>query len=440
MSTPASLATAPAAVALPPVRRERTLARSALLLTGAMGIAGLLTYAFLVLAARTLGPSPFGEIGALWGGLYIASIVLFRPLEQTTSRAIADRRSRGEEGWAVMRSTVLMGLAIAGLVLVAGAASWSRISDGLFHGDNVMTALLVAGVVFYGASFLVRGLVGGVMWFDGYGVNVLADATSRLLIGLPLLVLASKDLAALAVVCAGLGGALAPLALGRRRLRRALDGTSGESFHIGRAVAFAGPASTIAAADQLLISGGPLLIIAGGGHGAGKAAGVAFAVTMLVRAPVYIFQGVAAALLPNFTQVQAGDRSRQLWQATIAAARIVAAAGLVTVAAVAVAGPTVSRIFYGSSFATTRSVLVWLAAGVAFYLVAATLSQSLLALDAAPAAAVSWLTSAAVFVIGYVALPGTHLSRLSVGFAVATFVLLALLLATLYRRIGRGGP
>ena len=38
-----------------------------------------------------------------------------------------------------------------------------------------------------------------------------------------------------------------------------------------------------------------------GGERASKAAGVVFAATMLVRAPAYLFQGVAAALLPNFT-------------------------------------------------------------------------------------------------------------------------------------------
>lgn len=437
MSVPAA-AVHPRPLAVHAPRRERTLARSALLLTGAMGVSGILTYAFLVVTARALGPSTFGEVGALWGGMYIVSIVLFRPLEQTMSRAIADRRTRGEEGRTVLRSVGLVALGIAAVVLVTAAAAWNHISRGLFRGDSVMTALLVAGVVFYGCSYLVRGVVGGVMWFDGYGINVLAEGVARLLIAGLLVFAASKQVASVAVIGAGLGGALAPLLFGSRRISRALAGHRGERFHVGKALAFAAPASTVAAADQLLVSGGPLLIMVAGGPGAGKAAGIAFAATMLVRAPVYVFQGVAAALLPNFTNLQSGDRSRELWQATLKVTRLVALAGAGIVVVVAVAGPFASRLFYGNGFQTTRTVLVWLALGVCFYLVDATLSQSLFALDAGVDAAVAWSAAAAIFVASYVLLPGSQLFRLAVAFAGATCALLVLLAAALWRRVGSG--
>ena len=51
-------------------------------------------------------------------------------------------------------------------------------------------------------------------------------------------------------------------------------------------------------------------MIVGGGAGSTKAAGLAFAATMLVRAPVYVFQGVAAALLPNLRDLNAADGFR----------------------------------------------------------------------------------------------------------------------------------
>ena len=46
------------------------------------------------------------------------------------------------------------------------------------------------------------------------------------------------------------------------------------------------------------------------GHGTARQAGIVFAATMLVRAPVYVFQGVAASLLPNFTLLGSGDRAQ----------------------------------------------------------------------------------------------------------------------------------
>ena len=61
----------------------------------------------------------------------------------------------------------------------------------------------------------------------------------------------------------------------------------------------------MAGADQLFVNGGPLLVVVAGGPGATRAAGIVFAATMLVRAPVYVFQGLAAALLPNLTHLQA---------------------------------------------------------------------------------------------------------------------------------------
>ena len=49
---------------------------------------GVLAYLFNVLAARSLGPEGYGAIGALWGGMFLLAVLLFRPLEQTVSRAV----------------------------------------------------------------------------------------------------------------------------------------------------------------------------------------------------------------------------------------------------------------------------------------------------------------------------------------------------------------
>jgi len=65
---------------------------------------GVLAYAFNVLAARALGPAGYGAIGALWGGMFLLAVLLFRPIEQTISRATADHIARGEDGRPVLKA------------------------------------------------------------------------------------------------------------------------------------------------------------------------------------------------------------------------------------------------------------------------------------------------------------------------------------------------
>lgn len=402
------------------------------LLSGAMIVSGILTYAFLVLAARALGPASYGRIGALWAAMFITAIVLFRPLEQTASRAIADRRARQEEVRSVVTSVVLLASVLLVATLAVAAAVWRPLTAHLFGGDASLTALLVAGVAFYGLSYVVRGLVGGVLWFNGYGINLLADGLGRLVLALPLLVVASRTSAGVAIAGAGLAGALVPLAVGRRRLSPLLGRGVGERFHTGRAMRFAAPAAFIAAADQILVNGAPLLVLASGGPGATKAAGLAFAATMLVRAPVYVFQGVAAALLPNLTRVNATDGFGRLRSEVTRTAKLLLAVSMVVVATCALGGPLGMRILYGNEYVVGRSIFVWLGIGVALYLVAATLSQALLAVDAGRKAAIAWLAAAVALVAAYAALPGTEVSRVAVSFAVGAFVLLCGLARLIY--------
>ena len=86
----------------------------------------------------------------------------------------------------------------------------------------------------------------------------------------------------------------------------------GQPFHVGAAIAFAWPAAVIAIADQVLVNGGPLLVMLGGGENVGKVAGLVFAATMLVRIPVFVFQGLATSLLPNLTRLHVAVGARAL--------------------------------------------------------------------------------------------------------------------------------
>ena len=437
MSAQTAIAEAPLAEA--PLRRTRRTVQfnSALLVSGAMAASGVLTYAFQILAARRLDAGQFGRIAVLWGGVFLLAIVLFRPLEQTLSRAIAHRLANGEEIRSVLRSVALVAIVVFCLIVAASLGTWSVVTNRLFEGDGYMTAMLLAGTCFYGLQYIVRGLLGGVRWFQGYSAVLLADAAGRIAVALPLLAVASPHLAASAVAAAGLLGALAPFVWARRWLPALRTDGAGEPFDSRSGLRFAGPAAVVAASDQLLINGGPLLVVLLGTGGT-KAAGVVFAATMLVRAPVYVFTGVAASLLPNFTLLAEASRA-ELARVFGRTLRILSVAGVVIVVGVAAVGPTAMDILYGGSFEATRLDLVLLAASVSLYLASATLLQALLAFDTAAAGAWAWLTSAGVLVGAYLLASGAELQRVSISLVAATAAN-ALLHGGLLARLLRSRP
>ncbi len=396
---------------------------------------GVLAYAFNAIAARTLGPADYGPIAILWALVFLMSVVLFRPLEQTLARGIADRLARGEDTRCVIRAAGRLGIGVTVVATLGILAAWSPLTNGLFGGRDALTAALALGVIGYCASFAMRGLLSGVRWLAGYGLLLLADGVARFVLVLPLVFFASPTLAAVAIAVAAFAGVLAPLAgRGRPRLRPALTDGSGDSpFELRHALRFAAPVGVVAAADQILVSGGALLVAFEGGEEAAVAAGTVFAATMLVRAPVFLFQGFAAALLPNLTRLQALGDAARFRLAILRAVGVLSAFAVALTAGMLIAGPESMRLLYGPSFDVARSDLAILAAGVGAYLAAATFSQASLARDLARQAAWMWSLASAAFVAVFLLLPGVPMHRVSVAFCASALLAATGLLALLGR-------
>ena len=371
---------------------------------------GVLAYAFNVLAARSLGPSGYGAIGALWGGMFLLAVLLFRPLEQTVSRAVADQLARGADARPAVRSAARLTAVVTVLASIACLAAWQPLTDGLFGGRPALTVALIVGLAGYGASYFVRGLVGGVRWYGGYGLVLLADGAVRVVIALPLLFFASPTLAAIAIAA-----------------------EERSDYELGGAVRFALPAAVIAGCEQVLVSGGPLLVLIAGGAGAPAAAGVLFAATLMVRAPVFLFQGVAASLLPNLTTFRARGDEASLHRATALTALAMAGlAGALAVGAL-VAGPAAMTLLYGDEFTATRVDLALLAVGIGGFLAACTFCQALLARAQGGRAAATWVVAATTFVTLQLTLSGSAFHRVSLAFAAASGIVALGLMAHVWR-------
>ena len=154
------IAVAPA-VAAERRRQPRTF-DGALLLSGATVASGVLAYAYHVLAARILGPEAYGLVAVLWAALFLLVVVLFRPLEQTTSRAFADRLARGQEIRSVLRAMLRIYLVLAAGIAVVGALGWDVVREQLFLGDSFYVAALLLGLAAYGVAYVMRGVCAGV--------------------------------------------------------------------------------------------------------------------------------------------------------------------------------------------------------------------------------------------------------------------------------------
>jgi len=394
---------------------------------------GVLAYAFNVLAARTLGPAAYGAIGALWGGMFLLAVLLFRPIEQTLSRAIADHVARGEDARPAVRAAAWLTAVVTTATVAGLLLAWVPITDRLFGGEPVLTVALVAGLAGYALSYFARGLVGGVQWFGGYGLVLLADGGIRFVLALPLLIVASQTVAAVAIAAAAAGGALAPLVSRRRGVLRRLAGGTRGTFALRSTVRFAMPAAVIAGCEQVLVSGGPLLVLIAGGEGAAAAAGVLFAATLLVRAPVFLLQGVQAKLLPSLTTFRARGDEASLHRATVKIALILAGIAAALAAGALVAGPFAMTVLYGDEFTAGRVDLALLCVGIGGFMAAGVFCQAALARAQAWQAARAWAAGAGAFVALELVLSGTPFHRVSVAFAAGSTIAGLLLMQTLLK-------
>ena len=401
-------------------RRRQAGLTGSLVLSLAMVSSGALAWIFHVLVARSLGPEQYGRIAVLWAAMFLSAVVLFRPLEQALTRGVSERFARGEDASGFAHAVARLYLCIAVAVAVVVALAWRPLTERLFLGSGLLTVLLAIGVVGYGCAYVVRGLASGSLWFHGYGLGLVADGVARLALALPLLVIASTGVAGAVVAVTALAGAVVPLVVGRRRLGPLLRRTAGAPVRVRGVLAFAAPASAITAADQVLVNGAPILVILAGGADAGSAAAIVFAATMLVRVPVYLFQGVATSLLPGLTGHHARGDSVAFRRTLLRVTGTIALLVPLFVAAAAAAGPSLLTLAFGSEFAAGRLELALLAAGVGFYLLLATASQGLLAVARVGPAAVAWWVAVGGYVSVYLAVEGEQVLRVAVGFAAGT--------------------
>jgi O-antigen/teichoic acid export membrane protein len=435
---------------------SRSYGRGAAILSAGIGVTGLITYAYFALASHSLPKDDYGSISLLWSAVFIVVSVLYRPVEQLLSRTIADRAARGQSGSGHLRVAVTIQLGLALLFAVVALAFRPKIEDDLFDGSAALYWILVVAVLAYAASYFARGYLAGNRWFGLYGGLVFIESVARCMFALAVAVGIADgvDVTAMGIAAAPvLSLAVVPWALGRRIRSDAGDapdthvaadtaadagaeGAAEPEFTLAHGAGFAIAVLVIMLCEQAIYNTGPLLIKATESPAAEASAlaGFAFNVLLIARAPLQLFQAVQTSILPHLTTLRAAgeaDPFRRSVNLTLIAIAIFAGG---VAFAMAVLGPTIMRLAFGGNFDYPRGGLVLVAAGMGFYLSAATLNQAALAHAKARQAAVVWIVTALAFV-GFLLLPGfdDRVLQLEAGYAGAAG-LLCILLYALYRR------
>ena len=425
----------------------RSYGRSAGLLTLALGAAGILIYAFFAIASHSLDKEEYGEIVVLWSIVFVVGATLFRPIEQLLSRSLAEHEQLGEGTGHVLRVAGGIQAALTVLAVAALLALREPIQDRLLSGGDVLFWVLLSALAGFGAAYFARGFLAGRRQFGAYSALLLIESSSRLVFAVALAVgvATSEDFVAVSIAIAPVAGLVVmPFALRRRGSGPApapapsaaptAPGVTAEpEFSLTHGGAFAAAVLLMMLSEQVLISSGALFVRAAEGA---AAAGFIFNVLMVARAPLVLFQAIAASLLPHLTRLRTrgGASGEDAFRMSVNTTLLTIAgfAALTTLGVLAV-GPQAMQIAFGEKFSYDRLDLAVVAIGMGFYLSAAALNQAALAQGQARRAAVPWVACAIAFVIWNLASPLDAFRTVEVGFAGAA-ALLAGLLALLYLR------
>jgi O-antigen/teichoic acid export membrane protein len=404
-----------------------------------VGLTGLITYAYFLIASHVLSTDDYGQITVVWSAVFITISTLYRPVEQLLSRHISERLEKHEPIGQEMRvaSTIQLGLALS--FAVVALALRGPIEDGLLEGNETLYWVFFGAVLFYAASYFARGFLAGQRRFGPFTALILSESIFRTSFAVLVAVglMSGQSAVAIGIVAApSLSLLVVPLAFALRAKREAAQpppaavasDAEHEEFSMRQGGGFAAAVLVIMFSEQAFLNAGPLIVR--GLQGA-SAAGFIFNVLMIARAPLQLFQAVSTSILPHLTSLHTStdpDSEREFHRSVRGVLLGLAAFTAVAFVVFAVAGPKLMQIAFSDKFTYDREGLLLVVLGMGLYLGSVTLNQACLAQGQVRRAAARWLGCAAFFIAwNFVPLVSDEFRRVEIGFALTAGVLFALL-------------
>jgi O-antigen/teichoic acid export membrane protein len=420
--------------------------KTASFLAVGVGLTGVITYAYFLIASHLLSRPDYGQITVLWSAVFITISTLYRPIEQLLSRHISERLEKGEPIGRPMRvaSTIQFGLALVFAVLAL--ALRGPIQDGVLEGNETLYWVFFTAVLFYAAGYFARGFLAGIQRFGLFVALILSESCFRTIFAVLVAVgvLSGQSAVAIGIVAApALSLLVVPFAFARRaKQQQAAPGASegdaedapAEDFSFAHGGGFAAAVLLIMFSEQAFLNAGPLVVR--GLEGA-AAAGFIFNVLMLARAPLQLFQSVSTSILPHLTSLHAStapESDRDFHHTVRMVLLGILAFATFTAVVVLIAGPQLMQLAFSKKFTYDRAGLLLVTAGMGLYLSSVTVNQACIAQGQVRRAAVRWISCAAIFIgWNFVPLIGDEFRRVEIGFLLAAGLLFSLLY-WVYRR------
>jgi O-antigen/teichoic acid export membrane protein len=415
--------------------------KTASFLAVGVGLTGLITYAYFLIASHVLSKPDYGQITVLWSAVFITISTLYRPVEQLLSRHISERLVKGEPINQPMRVAATIQLGLAAFFAVVALALRGPIQDDLLEGNDALYWVFFGAVLFYAASYFARGYLAGQRQFGLFTALILSESIFRTLFAVLVAVslLSGQSVVAIGIVAApSLSLMVVPLAFARRAQKQGAGpqpaAAEAEDFSMRHGGGFAAAVLVIMFSEQAFLNAGPL--IARGLQGA-SAAGFIFNVLMIARAPLQLFQAVSTSILPHLTSLHTSsepDSEHEFHRSVRMVLLGVAAFAAFTAIVVLIAGPQLMQIAFSDKFEYDHAGLLLVTLGMGLYLSSVTVNQACIAQGQVRRAASRWL-ACALFFIGwnFVPLVGDEFRRVEIGFALTAGVLFALLYAIYLR-------
>jgi len=354
---------------------------------------GITTYGFLVVARRALGDETYGGLAVLWGLVYILGPGLFQPLEQEVARATADRASRGLGSAPVLQQAARIGAVGFAVVSVGILASWPLGLDGLLdHHPGLLIALILA-LASFGVAELVRGVLSGRHRFRRYGAYFAVEGSSRLAMALGFVIIGVASVGAYAAAMAAAFLLAAAVGVGRTR-PFVKPGPPALLSELRPAL---GLLLATSLSEAFLLNVGPVALEIVGKDIGAEAPGVFLNGLIISRIPLFFFQAVKAALLPNLASLAGHGDLQAFRDMQLRLVGAVTAVAIASVGAMAWLGPWFVSSLFGDQLGSRDMAL--LSASGGGLMIMLSLSLGLVALDHTRLAVVGFFVGVTVFPI-----------------------------------------
>ncbi|HVX17680.1 MAG TPA: hypothetical protein VHA73_06585 [Acidimicrobiales bacterium] len=401
----------------------------------ALLVTGLTAYAFLAVANRALNADQYDSVSVLWALVFLLGPGLFIPIEQEVGRAIAHRRSLGQ-GWTpIVRRAAQVAAAFAVLLTIVALAANAPLRQHLFAHQWMVLIGLILGVDGYAMEHLLRGTLAGTGRFAAYGWVFGTESVLRLVGAVGLWIVGTKTAGPFGFVV-GICPLIAVLLVGRHQREGLLEpGPEAQlpeiSQNLGLLLAASignfGLMNCTPVAARLLT------------HGGANNAGTMLNGLLIARVPLFFFQAVQAALLPNLAKMAAERRFAEFRDDLRKLFVVVAAIAVLGVLGCLAIGPWVVDTLFPSKQVLSRYDLALLALGSAAVMVGIVTSQGSISLGAHRDAAIGWLGGLVVFVAAC-ALPGAVLTRVTWAFLLGTVSAAITLTVLMVKRVRAAHP